>query len=509
MYRAQPRDTLIGLGRRLLVEPTQWRALQERNHIVDPRRIPTGTVLRIPYDWLRLSRETASVAAVSGTVTQAGVVVVRGQSLPQGSVVETGADGSITIDLADGSVITLQKSSSLGLDQMARIDGVDAAHSIRLKLGTGRAETVVKPHRDVGRFEISTPVAVSAVRGTLFRNAYDPDSSHATTETLEGTVGVASSAAAVSVAAGYGTRIDRDQPPLAPVALLAAPDISGVPTVSTGTTWIVTWPPASAASRYRVQVSDDAAFRTLRSDLEAPATTADLSLLPDGEYWLRIRSIDTLGIEGSDASMRIRRHRLPDPPAASAPLDGANLSADAPRFAWADRGPDARYTMQVAADPSFASTLCERSEISPTHADCGSLPPGRYVWRVATVTSAGEQGPWSALHSFKQSPPGPLPDSPRLLKRELRFGWPSAPGRRYRAEIADDPDFRHTLYAETLSAPEWTIAKMSPGVYYLRVQVVDGDGDAGPFGASRRFAVPIPLWVKITVPLALLIIPLL
>jgi len=108
-YHAQPRDTLIGLGRRLLLEPRRWRELQSRNHIADPRRIPRGAIIQIPYEWLRTGAETASVVNITGAVQQAGAKIAPGDVLPEGSVIETGSDGSVTIDLADGSVVTLQK----------------------------------------------------------------------------------------------------------------------------------------------------------------------------------------------------------------------------------------------------------------------------------------------------------------------------------------------------------------------------------------------------------------
>ena len=50
VYRARPGDTLIGLSARLLLEPRRWPELQRRNAIADPRRIPLGSRIRIPYD---------------------------------------------------------------------------------------------------------------------------------------------------------------------------------------------------------------------------------------------------------------------------------------------------------------------------------------------------------------------------------------------------------------------------------------------------------------------------
>ncbi len=169
-YIARPGDTLIGLGRRLLREPKRWHEVQLRNHIGNEYRIKPGSTIRIPYSWLKVSAETASVTKVAGAVTRSGQPVTAGQSLDQGSQVETGPDGSVAIDLADGSQIVLHKSSSLRLSEMQRVDGVPNAHDIQLQLPAGHAETHVKPHRDVGRFEIVTPTAALAVRGTIFRD---------------------------------------------------------------------------------------------------------------------------------------------------------------------------------------------------------------------------------------------------------------------------------------------------------------------------------------------------
>ena len=112
LYHAQNGDTLIGLGRRLLRDPLRWHDLQVRNHIATPRRIPLGTVIRIPYAWLRLSPETATVSSVAGVAVHDGKPLVSGETLAQGSRIETGVDGSVTLDLADGSVITFSFSAS-------------------------------------------------------------------------------------------------------------------------------------------------------------------------------------------------------------------------------------------------------------------------------------------------------------------------------------------------------------------------------------------------------------
>ncbi|MFX8664610.1 hypothetical protein ABTM59_19235, partial [Acinetobacter baumannii] len=83
--------------------------------------IPLDYPIRIPYGWLRLVAETATVLAVNGEVQEGGRAITASEALAEGVQIETGADGSATLLLADGSVLTLQKSSVLSLAEMRRV----------------------------------------------------------------------------------------------------------------------------------------------------------------------------------------------------------------------------------------------------------------------------------------------------------------------------------------------------------------------------------------------------
>lgn len=501
-YHAEARDTLIGLGRRLLLEPRRWHEVQSRNHIADPRRIPRGAIIQIPYEWLKTSAESASVSSITGIVQQAGAKISPGDVLPEGSVIETGSDGSVTIDLADGSVVTLQKSTTLRLDQMTRVTGVAAAHSIRLKLESGRVETVVKPHRDVGRFEIITPVAVSAVRGTQFRDSFHGEDNRATAETLAGTVSVSGGSGAVPVPAGFGTRVERDQAPLPPVVLLPPPSLANLPSTNTTAVLRVPLQAVAGATSYRVQLATDAQFHAITADTVAAEDSASLAAVPDGDYWLRARSIDGLGLEGADSVRQIKQHVLPDPPQPLAPANSEKITGTHVRLAWADAAAGARYVLQVAADAAFTSPLLDRA-LDAAMADVDDQAPGRYYWRVATLNAHNEAGSWSAVQSYVQRAAMSIPDVPRLTGKQFDFTWAELPGESYRAQVARDPDFKHMVTEMRLEQPRWSVPKPFPGIYYLRVQAIDSDGSAGPFGEARRFVSPIPTWVKIATPVAI------
>jgi hypothetical protein len=503
-YPARAGDTLIGIGQRLLLEPRRWHELKLRNHIGNPRRIPRGSVIRIPYAWLRMTPETAAATAVAGTVTGDGRPVTPGEALAPGTVLKTGADGSVTLTLADGSVITLQKSSVLRLEHMEAVRSVDAAHDIRLKLESGRLDTVVKPQRDVGRFEIVTPVALSAVRGTQFRAAFDADDQQAKTETLAGSVGVRAGSNAVLVPAGFGTRVDHAAPPLPPVALLPPPDLAGMPATHGQALLQVAFEPVAGAQRYRIQLAPDPDFHSIAADTESTAPLVRIADLPDGRYWLRVRSIDRLGLEGPDAVRALVQHTLPDPPQPTMPPPAARLTGTQARFEWLAQSAGTHYRLQLARDPAFADLAAERSDLSTPEVAVEDLPPGRYYWHVAAVNSLGESGAFGEVQSFTQRATAPQPAPPTLAAHELHFEWAPQPDLTYRIQIARDARFERVIAAQALVAPRLSLKAPFPGTYYARVQTVDPDGTAGPFGPVRQFEVPIPLWVRILVPLALL-----
>ncbi|MEO8729444.1 MAG: LysM peptidoglycan-binding domain-containing protein, partial [Rhodoferax sp.] len=54
IYTVQPGDHPWNLAERYLKRPSLALALRQRNQIADDHRIPPGTQLRIPKDWLKL-----------------------------------------------------------------------------------------------------------------------------------------------------------------------------------------------------------------------------------------------------------------------------------------------------------------------------------------------------------------------------------------------------------------------------------------------------------------------
>jgi hypothetical protein len=502
IYHARLHDTLIGISRRLLREPRRWPEVQARNNIADPRHIPLGDDIHIPYAWLRLSADTATVMAARGQVREGGRDVSASQTLPEGSKLETGPDGSATLLLADGSVVTLQKLTVLALEGMRHVTGLETAHDTRFKLESGRVQTRVKPHGDVGRFEIRTPVAVSAVRGTEFRDAFEPGAGSATTETLEGLVTVSGSQSDVPVPADFGTRVERNSAPLPPVRLLPPPDLEAFPGTNGASQLQLKWPVVPGAVHYRLQIAPNAEFQSFVVDVELDAPQADLPAPADGDYWLRVRPIDGLGLEGHDAVRAFVQHQRPPAPSLVEPLAGANVIGDRGAFAWSS-GPGAgvHYRLQIARDPQFTEIFLERDISEAAHVDVANVLPGRYFWRVSAVDGRGESSDWSQAQEYTQRQSSPTPYPPAFIGHQMQFHWDPQDGMRYHLQIARDPRFKAPLLDQTLDQPNSSLRRLHPGTYYSRVQTIAADGSEAPFGAAREFEIPLPLWLRIVLPL--------
>jgi hypothetical protein len=501
IYRAQRGDTLIGISNRLLIQPKRWMELQKRNRIAEPRRIPPGSSINIPYAWLRVIPEDAEVIAVQGDVTHSGQALAVGDHVSQDDLIRTGANGSVALKLADGSVVNLQKNSSAMFTRLQRIDGVPNVHEAKIKLTAGRLQTTAKPQRDMGRFEIATPVAVSAVRGTQFRTSFDGETDRSTTETLEGRVDVAAKQIVV-VPAGFGTRVDSQGVPATPTALLPPPALSATPAINTQPMLTVSIQQSAASVAHRVQLSGDESFNVLLFDEVISELSTQVPINQDGVYWLRVRSIDQSGLEGTDAVMRVEQRTLPAAPTLQLPLNAIASSSDSIHLQWSGDGA-ARYRLQLARDPEFKLPIQDNDSLTEGQIALQSLPTGKYYWRVSVIADGYGASEWSEVRSFTVLPTAPMSDAPIDKRRQLLFAWPGKSGEHYRVQISKQVDFRQIDVDQRTTEP-MLITERWPGTRYIRIQVIDEHGVESDFGPVRKFSVT-PKWLKWVLPVAVIL----
>lgn len=358
-YIAKNRDTMIGIARRYLVDGERFevqRALWEYNKLKDKDRINPGQVIRIPENWLKEDANAIQLAHVEGEVTSKGQPLQAGAKLAPGDDFKTGKNGYVKIKLADGSTLDLKPGSDLSIEGVRKSPLAPAADA-QFLLKTGRVEaSVAKRNPGGARFEVRTPIAVAAVRGTQFRVTADEANRSANSEVIEGEVQVndTGNLGNVSVREGFGTRVNEGQAPLPPRALLPAPRLwTGI------RLWVrrpirLNFTRLPGAVRYRVLVARKPDFAEVISEELLATNVITLPELANGPYYLKVRGIDDIGLEGKEtpAELVLTLDPLPQAPATPAAAPAAVPTPDPAAAPGAPATPPAAVPGEPTTPPA-------------------------------------------------------------------------------------------------------------------------------------------------------------
>lgn len=408
-YRFQSGDTLLALASKYFRQKADYRTVQRLNNIADPRRIRVGTVLKIPYEILKFRTESADVIAFRGIVRVAGIgpqprSPVLNEAVKEGVGLATGPDSSLSLSTSDGSVITMPSNSVMRIIKLRRIllnDSID----IEYALDEGGIRTKVQPARKAeDRYRVRTPAAVSAVRGTDFRNRFDSASNQSFAELIEGGLQVATNDNGdTALQPGFGAAIS-DQG-LKTEALLPAPKILSGQGVQREEDIVFAVTPLEGAQRYRLVLARDSGFIDVVAEAENDAPKVSVTGLDNGNYFAKVTAFSKTGLEGLPVKQAFRR-RLNTVSAQAAQED------DGFAFRWTTGGKDRKlYRFQLFAvkdktSDSFSTSnsppLVDEAALTQTKISVSSLPAGKYYWRVGTyLYDNGEiDAAWTDFESF-------------------------------------------------------------------------------------------------------------
>lgn len=405
VYVVQQGDTLSGLAARSLLTIDAARTLQQINRIADPRRIPVGFKLVVPIRLLRQEGTSARIRSFSGPV----VVTVAGRRLPaapgmtlaEGSMIETGTNAFVSLDLPDRSVVTMPSQSKVRISRLRRTlltGSVDRQFDV----GAGRLRAVVTPMGDPrSSFRVTTPVAVSAVRGTEFRVSYDPVARRGATEVLTGKVAVAPPRRpGIVVVPGFAAATGGATGRPSATALLAAPDPVGNPGTQRDATLSFAAAPVAGAARYRLQIARDAGFLDLLVETDADEPRFTLPALDDGTYFSRISAVDPNGIEGLSNIYGFRRQLHALTASMEQRSEGGRRDY---LFRWRDAGQGAySYRFQLARCGDGQRPVVDQGNATGLGLVVSDLPDGTYCWRVQSIALGDGTGDviWSETQRF-------------------------------------------------------------------------------------------------------------
>lgn len=359
LYTVRKGETLWGLCEKYTNVKDCWLKIGEYNGVTFPRIMPPGTRIRFPVAWLKLApipveltfiHGVVEVKKKSGETLQAAI----GDKVFMGDSVITADESSATLLFADGSVSVLNANSRIIMDLLS-VNNATAIVDSRIVLERGNVSTKVpkyiaidddssqkepdptginkgdQPHSRVkvkntliknntatqrrSRFQITTPSAVAAVRGTDFSVSANESGDEMRSAVYSGEIVISKevviskganlsskntgdeSLAQQSLPVGFGLFVKKNEPLPKPVALLPAPTFEPKPKLR-ALPLSMSWDEVKGAKAYTLSVYSG----ELSDQLLVTQTVLEQqwmsSMLEEGCYTVAVRAIDSNDLVG-------------------------------------------------------------------------------------------------------------------------------------------------------------------------------------------------------------------
>ena len=237
-YIVKNGDTLQGLSRTLLNDPSRWAEVAKVNGLKKVNLLSLGQVISVPRSLLNLSSQPrvatpGKVLSVQGDVKMGGQAVLVGAAVPEGAKFETADNSTVIVQLGDGSNVKLMPKTLAEVTSQYGYAMRDPSSSASttwfsgaIRLVAGAIDTLAnKQASRLTPLTVTTPTSVIGVRGTQFRVVFDnPATGISRTEVLEGKVQAENplQKANASLNGGFGAAINPAEREIKVVALLPA-----------------------------------------------------------------------------------------------------------------------------------------------------------------------------------------------------------------------------------------------------------------------------------------------
>jgi hypothetical protein len=384
----------------------------------------------------------------------------------EGARVKTGQESALELVFEDGSSMFIRANTVIDLSVSRR----SLLHFVR-KLFVGAGSAITRLRATTGQvqsFDIGTPDAMCAVRGTQFRTSVDKLDSMRS-EVLEGRVEVEAMKQTVEVRAGEGVLVKKGEPPHIPKKLLYPPAPLSLEPVYKIFPVRLRFSMIEGASSYRIALSRDKEMKDiLKEDVIKTDGLFEIAGIDDGAYFLQSTSIDSDGIEGIPLEPEFLKVRInPYPPIIDAPKTDLVLRQKFLTFSWPKVMDADDYNLQIAEDSNFQSIV---SDLHSKETHCkAALDYKTYFIRIRSIAVDGYASEWSDVKRAILLPPmqAPLLDKP-LLESDttwISIQWEDlGRGIRYHFQMAKDSDFREILVDKQVETPNIVVQKFRPGI---------------------------------------------
>lgn len=302
-------DTFSGILSRELQSLDAWGDVARYNKLASPDNLKPGDVIIIPKEVLRL-RNYATVVYMKGTALRrnsaggAQEALKKGDKIFIGDIIETDADGFVSVSFNGGSSVNIQPESTMKINLLECIDRKTACE-IKLRSEKGQLGLDVK---SVGfekptEFSIDSPFASAAVRGTRFD--FDIDDGNILGVT-EGTVEISLNGITNDVNIGKGVLAGQGRSINDLYDLLVKPEFKlrdDINRVSSED--IINWGAVPEAGTYLLAYAPSESMQDVLVS-QTMTNTFTKPELPAGTYYVSARAIATNGLRGFSNKKQIQ-----------------------------------------------------------------------------------------------------------------------------------------------------------------------------------------------------------
>jgi len=472
-YTLRPSDNFQKVSKDLLNSKHTWTDLVRHNRIDNVASLEPGSIIRVPIQWLKQQPKPAKILSISGSAQIKRTkdtyfkILKANMSVYVGDEVAT-KNATLLIKLADGSLIRLEKNSNLFFNKLSHY-GKTGMVDTHLRLKKGSLSTEVTPLVKGSSYEITTPSAVAAVRGTKFRLETTPQETKV--EVTEGSVKFSHKYGNAIVNSGEGARIrqgsttiERSTLPAAPEALFAKNVIKDLPTT-------LQWKGKATSKSYHYELSDSRNKLIQTTMTNKPEVTLDN--VKNGDYQVAMRAVNEKGFAGFNQDSMLSINVATEVAKQLAPLDGSIIDTAKPKFSWLFKGSNIKGKLELSDNHDFKRILTKFDFNTSTQTSLSrGLAPGNYFWRVIGLANNNQESTSPTRELTVRGLLEPVKIlSVNYIENQVGLFWGNIDhAKGYTLQVSDSSNFQEILKEEIIKKTKAHL-RLSPGKrYYARVK---------------------------------------
>mgnify|MGYP000149917898 CR=1 FL=1 len=416
VYVVSEGDNLWNISKKHLNKVSYYEDIRRLNNITHPKRMPPGTLVRIPLEWVKRHAASVQVQFVDGEhqIARDGKLIKLTQEseLLLGDELRLNGQGSVTLKFADGSEMTLSDDIIISFDHLTQY-GQTGMVDTRVRINQGKMEIrAEKQHGAGSRLDIASASAVTSVRGTVFRVGVDKSNPNASlVEVIEGEVAVSQEGKSVSLPEGFGIKLEKGKTLSAPVKLLEAPIFADSLVNISNAHYKMAWHGDPNSKNYQIQIAQQQNFSSIVWQKNTAQQQFNLPELKDGQYFVRVTAFDNQDIEGKPSERKINLNAYPIPPKLIE-VDTIH-SNGSQQLSWQLDSQSTRspVVLQISKTQGFETTEIHTRLNDSSFRPSSDLSLGKYYWRVASLEANTDNttGPFSEPSQFSYSVLLPAP----------------------------------------------------------------------------------------------------